>query len=110
MKYSLKIPIVLVCAAILMALTRLWAIEPVPLPALQLTGMDGQIIKTSDLPSKGNWLLVYVNPKSHFCDEMLKLMKKDEYPDLAPNTVFVVAGSVDDAKAMQAKYPDVAAA
>jgi AhpC/TSA family len=84
--------------------------EPVPLPALQLTGMDGQTVKTSDLPSKGNWLLIYVNPKSHFCDEMLKQMKKDQYPDLAANAIFLVGGTVDDAKALQAKYPDLAAA
>jgi hypothetical protein len=109
MRRALTISI-LVCTAIFMALPILRAIEPVPLPALQLLGLDGQAVKTSDLPSKGNWLLIYVNPKSHFCDEMLKLLKRDQYPDLEGSAVFVVAGTVDDTKAMQAKYPDLAAA
>jgi len=110
MRYPLKISAALVCAAVFVVVANLPAIEPVPLPALQLIGMDGQTVKTSDLPSKGNWLLIYVNPKSHFCDEMLKIMKKDQYPDLPANAVFLVAGTVDDAKALQAKYPDLAPA
>src|SRR5260370_14699719 len=110
MRHPLKSSTGLVCGAILMVAARLSAIEPVPLPALQLIGLDGQTVRTSDLPSKGNWLLIYVNPKSHFCEEMLRFMKKDQYPDLATNAVFLVAGTVDEAKAMQAKYPDLAAA
>lgn len=110
MRSVLKISVAVICVAIFAIGNRIWAMEPVPLPALQLTGMDGQTVKTSDLPNKGNWVLIYVNPKSHFCDEMLKLMKKDQYPDLAVNAVFVVGGTVDDAKALQVKYPDLAIA
>jgi hypothetical protein len=109
MNYPFSTP-VKVCALVLILFSSLWAMEPAPLPALQLTGLDGQPITTGNLPKQGNWLLIYVTPKSHFCDEMLKLMKKDQYPTLVTDAVFVVGGSVDDAKSMQAKYPDLAAA
>jgi hypothetical protein len=72
--------------------------------------MDGQTVKTSDLPSKGNWLLIYVSPSSHFSSAMLKQMTKDQYPLLAANAVFLVGGTLDDAKTILAKYPDLATA
>jgi len=105
-----KISLALICSAIFTLVGSLWAMDPVPLPAFQVTSVDGQIVKSSDLPSKGNWLLIYVTPKSHFCEEMLKSMKKEQYPDLPLSAIFLVGGSVDEVKALQAKYPDLAAA
>ena len=109
MKHALRNFGVLVLAFCLMAGFAA-AMEPTPLPAIQLSTLDGQTIKTADLPGKGNWLLIYVNSKSRFCDEMLKQLKKEQYPDLAGNAVIVVNGSSDDAKGLQAKYPDLATA
>lgn len=110
MRYSWKISVALV-SAIFTLVTSLWAMDPVPLPAFAVINTaDGQTVKSSDLPSKGNWLLIYVTPKSHFCDEMLKSMKKDQYPDLPLNAIFIVGSTLDETRAMQAKYPDLAGA
>ena len=86
------------------------AVEPVPLPNFQLTTGDGQTVKTADLPAKGNWLLIYVQPKSQFSDNLLKLLKREQYPNLEQNAVIIVGGAVDDMKAMQSKYTELSLA
>lgn len=87
------------------------AMQPTPLPAaLQLTGIQGQVVKAGDLPSQGHWLMIYVTPGSHFCQNMLKLLTKQDYPNLAPNSVIIVGGSIDDVKTLASKYPDLTAA
>jgi hypothetical protein len=86
------------------------AIQPVPLPSFQLTSSAGQIVKSTDLPSKGTWVLIYVQPKSQFSDNLLKLMKRDLYPNLEQHAVVIVGGSLDDLKSTQSKYPDLSEA
>jgi hypothetical protein len=76
--------------------------------ALQLTGLDGQTIKASDLPNKGNWLLIYVIPRSHSCEAMLMSLKKDLHPGLSGNVVIVVGGTPSQTKNLQSKYADLA--
>ena len=81
--------------------------DPVPLPDLLLTSVDNQPVKTADLPSKGNWLLIYVQPKSQYSDNLLKLFKREQYPGLEQHAVIIVGGSVDDLKAMKSKYAEL---
>lgn len=101
---------ILVVAAILLVASLAMAIEPVPLPSFQLTSLAGQTVKSGDLPSKGNWVLIYIQPKSQFSDNLLKLMKHDLYPNLEQHAVVIVGGSVDDLKNTQSKYPDLSQA
>jgi hypothetical protein len=86
------------------------AVEPVPLPDIQLTAADGTTIKSTALPSQGNWLMIYVQPRNQFSDNLLRLFKKDQYPALAQHAVIIVGGSVDDLKNAQARFPDLALA
>jgi hypothetical protein len=86
------------------------AVEPVPLPDIQLTAADGTTIKSTALPSQGNWLMIYIQPRNQFSDNLLRLFKKDQYPTLAPHAVIIVGGSVDDLKNAQARFPELAAA
>jgi hypothetical protein len=86
------------------------ALDPVPLPDLQLTSIDNQPIKTTDLPAQGNWLLIYVQPKSQFSDNLLRLFKREQYPALEQHAIIVVGGSLDDLKAMKAKYIELSQA
>jgi hypothetical protein len=86
------------------------AIQPVPLPAFQITSSAGQIVKSADLPSKGNWVLIYIQPKNQFSDNLLKLMKREQYPNLEQHAVIIISGSVDDLKSAQSKYPDLSQA
>jgi hypothetical protein len=83
------------------------AVDPVTLPDLQLTSVDNQPIKTADLPSKGNWLLIYVQPKSQYSDNLLKLFKREQYPGLEQHAVIIVGGSLDDMKAMKSRYSEL---
>jgi hypothetical protein len=83
------------------------AVDPVPLPDMQLTSIDNQPIKTADLPSKGNWVLIYVQPKSQFSDNLLKLFKREQYPGLEQHAVIIVGGSVDDLKSVKSKYAEL---
>ena len=86
------------------------AVEPVPLPDIQLTAADGSIVKSSALPSQGNWLIIYVQPRNQFSENLLRMFKKDQYPNLAQHAVIIVGGSVDDLKNAQTRFPDLAAA
>jgi hypothetical protein len=101
--------ILVVITTLLLASLAL-AIEPGPLPSFQLTSSTGQTVKTADLPSKGNWVLIYIQPKSQFSDNLLKVMKRDLYPNLEQHAVIIVSGSVDDLKNTQSKYPDLSQA
>lgn len=105
-----KFLVILLLACLVITPGNILAIDPAPIPDFQLTTLDGQTVKSSELPSAGNWLLVYVQPTSHYCDQLLKTMTADRYPTLAANAVFIVSGTADDAKAMKAKYPDLASA
>jgi len=95
--------------AFLLSLTAA-AGDPVPLPDFQLTTADGVLVKSATLPSQGNWLIIYVQPRSQFSDNLLRLLKRDQYPTLAQHAVIIVGGSVDDLKAGQARFPELAQA
>jgi hypothetical protein len=86
------------------------AVEPVPLPDIQLTAADGTTIKSAALPTTGNWLIIYIQPRNQFSDNLLRLFKKDQYPTLAQHAVIIVGGSVDDLKNAQARFPELALA
>lgn len=86
------------------------AVEPVPLPDIQLTAADGSTVKSTALPSQGNWLIIYIQPRNQFSDNLLRLLKKDQYPTLAQHAVIIVGGSVDDLKTTQTRFPELASA
>jgi hypothetical protein len=86
------------------------AVEPVPLPDIQLTAADGSTVKSSALPTTGNWLIIYIQPRNQFSDNLLRLLKKDQYPTLAAHAVIIVGGSIDDLKTAQTRFPDLATA
>jgi hypothetical protein len=86
------------------------AIEPVPLPDIQLTAADGSTVKSSALPTTGNWLIIYIQPRNQFSDNLLRLLKKDQYPTLAAHAVIIIGGSTDDLKTAQSRFPDLASA
>ncbi|HXA83687.1 MAG TPA: hypothetical protein VNZ47_01345, partial [Candidatus Dormibacteraeota bacterium] len=56
------------------------ALEPLPLPDIQLTAADGSTVKSSALPSQGNWLIIYIQPRNQFSDNLLRTLKRDQYP------------------------------
>jgi len=86
------------------------AIQPAPLPDFELSTLDGQTVKSADLPSQGHWLLLYVQPNHQFSDRLLKLLRKQEYPHLATNAIVIVLGTTEDAKAMKLNYPELESA
>src|SRR5712671_8247026 len=86
------------------------AVEPVPLPDIQLTAADGSTVKSNALPSQGNWLIIYIQPRNQFSDNLLRLLKRDQYPTLAQHAVIIVGGSIDDLKTAQTRFPELAQA
>lgn len=105
-KRSIAAIAVLTCLLSLLAA----AVEPVPLPDFQVTSADGLTVKSSALPSQGNWLIIYVQPRSQFSDNLLKLLKRDQYPGLEQHAVIIVGGSVDDLKSMQSRFTELSQA
>src|SRR5215467_3612243 len=98
---------IIILTILLTLATFALAVEPVPLPAFQLTAADGSTVKSADLPSKGNWVLIYVQPKSQFSDSLLKGLKREQYPNLEQHAVMIVGGSIEDLKSIQSKYTDL---
>jgi len=95
--------------AFLLSITAV-AVDPVPLPDIQLTAADGTAVKSSALPTTGNWLIIYIQPRNQFSDNLLRLFKKDQYPTLAQHAVIIVGGSVDNLKTAQTRFPELAQA
>src|SRR5947209_2747406 len=93
---------IIIGMASLLSMTAV-AVEPVPLPDIQLTAVDGSAVKSSALPTTGNWLIIYIQPRNQFSDNLLRLLKKDQYPTLAQHAVIIVGGSVDDLKTAQTR-------
>jgi hypothetical protein len=94
-----------VFAAMACTAVRLSALEPFALPNFQLIATDGQTIKSSDLPSSGHWLLVYVQPANHFCDALLRAFSQSANNPNMAKVIIVVQGNTDDVRAMQKLYP-----
>ncbi len=87
------------------------AIEPTALPEFQVTTAEGHAAKSAELISgKENTLIIYVQAKSHYCDQLLKMLTRKEYPNVAPHAVIIVQGTLDDLKAMRAQYSDLSTA
>ncbi|MCU1332543.1 MAG: hypothetical protein JWM08_1535 [Candidatus Angelobacter sp.] len=86
------------------------AVEPVPLPDIQLTAADGSTVKSNALPSQGNWLIIYIQPRNQFSDNLLRTLKRDQYPTLAQHAVIIVGGSIEDLKIAQMRFPELAQA
>jgi hypothetical protein len=86
------------------------AVEPVPLPDIQLTAADGSTVKSNALPSQGNWLIIYIQPRNQFSDNLLRTLKRDQYPTLAQHAVIIVGGGIEDLKTAQTRFPELALA
>jgi hypothetical protein len=71
---------------------------------------DGSTVKSNALPSQGNWLIIYIEPRNQFSDNLLRMLKRDQYPTLAQHAVIIVGGSIDDLKTAQTRFPELAQA
>jgi hypothetical protein len=83
-----------------------WGATPGPLPAFHLSALDGHAVQSSDLPSKGKWLILYVSPRSRATDRVLSLLNPGRNPNLTGKVVIIVAGSVDESRRLQSAYPN----
>ena len=52
----------------------------------------------------------YIQPRNQFSDNLLRLLKKDQYPTLAQHAVIIVGGSVDELKTAQTRFPELSSA
>ncbi len=87
-----------------------FAIQPTALPEFELSTLDGQAVKSLDLAGQGHWLLICVQPNHQFSERLLKLLKREDYPQVAANAIVVVLGTAEEAKVLKAAYPDLATA
>jgi len=97
-------------AVLALSTCRLSALQPTALPDFQLATLDGQTIRSADLPAKGHWLLIYVESESHFCEKLLKHFSQRATSPTLAKVVVIVKGTPEEAKAMRAHYPYLAQA
>src|SRR5262245_7968311 len=101
---------IMMCAALFLACGRGRSMEPTPFPHhLPLTTMEGQKIK-ANLASHTNWLLVYVSLRGQRSEFTLRLLEKDQTPDVVAHTVIVIGGNPMDGAKLQSKHPGLASA
>jgi hypothetical protein len=79
-----------------------WASAPGPLPAFDLTALDGSTTPAASLAREGRWLLVYVSPHSGASLPLLQALEGTEAP--RPSLLIVVGSEPADAKAMAAGF------
>jgi hypothetical protein len=95
---------------VLLATVPVQAMDPAPLPAFEVRSLDGQPVASSGLGPAGKWLLVYVTPRSHPSELLLRLVKKQEDGDAATRMVVVVGGSLAEAQTVCDAFPALARA
>jgi hypothetical protein len=102
---------ILALAAVLAGPGRAAAIEPMPLPAFQVSTPDGRLVSSADLVSDSQWVMLYVQARCEPCASLLSLASKDDLRSAAPHIVIIVGGgSADDFKTLEAQYPELASA
>jgi hypothetical protein len=79
-----------------------WASPPGPLPAFDLTPLQGEAVPVASLAREGRWLLVYVSPHSGASRPLLLALEGTEAP--RPSLLIVVGSEPADAKAMAAGF------
>jgi hypothetical protein len=94
--FASRIGLAMCALTVLSASVR--AIERKPLPAFELTALDGGAIRSGDLVRKGQWLLIYLRPACAPCDTLLRTIDPKTAGPLPTRTV-VVIGGVDAAGA-----------
>jgi hypothetical protein len=72
--------------------------------------LNGTIVRSSEIPLSGHWLLIYAQPQGGKTESLLKQLAADQYPGLAPKTAIIVGGNSDQAKELIRKFPDLASA
>jgi len=82
---------------------------PQLLPAFDVQSVDGVESPSAALARDGRWVLVYVQPRCRPCDSLLSLLKKEDLPR-PERVVILVGGSLEEAKALSSRFPELAAA
>ncbi len=92
---------------VLLAAVPAGAMDPASLPAFEVKSLDGRSVASSALGSTGQWLLLYVTPRSRPSTLLMGLIKQDQ-ADASGRIVVVVGGSLAEAKAACAATPGLA--
>lgn len=99
----------LVFAVLLTVAVPIAAIERGPLPALDLTNLDGQPVATSQVTMEGTWLIVYVQPGCDPCEAILKAAARHENSSVADRLVVVARShTAEEVQAMAERHPRLA--
>ncbi len=94
-----------VLAGVLLPGTRGEAFERKPLPAFDLTALDGLLVRSDQLPRPGRWLLVYVQGDCFACDALLDLFQDPGAAGPSSKVVVVAKGAAEDVARLSAQFP-----
>ncbi len=98
---------------LLLAASQVRATDPIPMPCPIFSSpqLDGTTLSSKQLPSQDKWLVVFTMADCPGCDNFLRVIKKQELPDVPAHVVVVVSGATAaKAKDLAAKFPDLAEA
>lgn len=81
------------------------AAQEAPLPPFTVQTLDGVEVQSSELSTRWQWLLIYVQPNCKPCEDIFRAFRrKDSETDLAQKVVIVVGGAtVEEANALAAR-------
>ena len=83
------------------------AMESGPLPAFEVTALDGVRVSSAGLARQGRWLLVYVQPGCVPCEGVLNLLKEDGAGGLPENVTVVASGTAEETRALAGLFPNL---
>jgi hypothetical protein len=96
---------------VFLLLWPLQAIQPVALPAFQVTGLDATSISSDKLTTSTQWLILYLQADCHSCETALQLIKQtDQHPNLPKSLVIIGGMTLPQLRALAQKYPDLSSA
>ncbi len=97
---AIRVVIAVLAAGLLLAGARADATPRRPLPAFDLTTLDGRLVRSDHLLRPGKWLLVYVQANCFPCDALLDLFEEPQASALTANVVIVAGAAADQVNRM----------
>jgi hypothetical protein len=78
------------------------------LPVFAVTAADGRVTTSAAMARDGRWVLIYIPVECGGCGSLLRLVDKDEHPELPAQIAIIVAGGTSDGvRGAAAQFPSL---
>jgi hypothetical protein len=77
------------------------------LPPVTVTALNGQVIRSDQIPHAPRWVLIYLTPGCAPCEVVLQAVGQQEGSTTGPRLIVFVQGGTEEATALRATVPEL---